>query len=328
MTPSRTWSCGVVLAVVIASTGCGSGPVQDGIAAQVDHTTISDAMVDHWMSVIAGGRRVSSEANRQSLRQHALDFLISSEWLIDEADDRGLRISDADIARRLEEQRRTAFPGGEAEFKEFMHATGQRRADLVFEAEAELASAKIQQMLARKERQITRTQIARYYREENWRFVIPELREVEITNMKSAAAVDELRRELKLGKRFASIAQLSAFEQARAPDISSTEATLEKAIFSARPGVLTGPMRKRVDYFLFEVTRVRPTMQLTLDQARGKIRQQLAARQHQRTITEFSTAFKKKWRAKTNCSAGFVVQKCRQYMGRTVPASENSFSLG
>jgi hypothetical protein len=56
------------------------------------------------------------------------------------------------------------------------------------------------------------------------------------------------------------------------------------------------------------------TKLLQLDEA--KYRQQTtAAHQSERALVEAAKAFTKKWRARTSCSAGYVVSECEQYRG-------------
>jgi foldase protein PrsA len=58
----------------------------------------------------------------------------------------------------------------------------------------------------------------------------------------------------------------------------------------------------------------KPGSQQTLKQAEPSIKSQLTATQQQTALSTFVKNFKKKWKAKTDCHAGYVVADCRQYI--------------
>jgi foldase protein PrsA len=252
-------AAGAVLVAVAGFAGCGGG-APDSVVARVGQTAITEASLDQWMSVRAGGGGVSDPLKQRygTLRQQALGFLISSRWLIGEAADQGLKMSAREIEQRFEAKKNASFPGGEAEFQEFLKATGQTVSDTMFEAKAELAASKIRQMLTSREPRITRAQIAGYYNRNRQSFAIAERRELEITNRKSTAQAQRLRREVESGRRLASVTQSESIERPRKTDRGGLPGylPLEKAIYSAKPNVLIGPVKQGVDYYLLEVNRV------------------------------------------------------------------------
>jgi foldase protein PrsA len=306
---------------LIAVTGfaaCGSS-VPDSVVVRVGQTAITETTVDHWMSAMAGGRIVRDPSKQdQTLRQQALAFLISSQWLIGEATNQGLKVSKQEIEQRFKEKKNTSFPGGEAEFHEFLKTTGQTVSDVMLEVKAELASSKIRQKVASREPKITQVQIAEYYTRNKQRYVRPERRELAITNRKSRAGIDQLIREIESGKSLASVTQLESVQrQATSGDKDKSNA-LEKAIFSAKPNVLDSA-KLRVDYYLFKVKQITASSEQPLAQVQSSIRKQLTAEQQQRTLAEFIKAWRKKWTAITDCHTGYVVPGCRQYKGPIVP---------
>jgi parvulin-like peptidyl-prolyl isomerase len=311
----RVSTCGATWLAVVGLAACG-GSASSTVVVRVGEAAISRAAVDHWMTVLAGGRvGGSSSERRQALKQQALGVLISSDWALGEAADEGLEVSGREIARHGAEKVRTAFPGGEAELHEFQRATGQSGADTVFEAKAELAAAKIRQAVVRKEPRITRAQIVRYYARNKELFVIPERRELQITNRKSAAEVATLRKEIESGRSFAAASQSDTVDRPSESHGGGRADVLEKAIYSAKPNVLTGPVKRRVDYYLFEVTRIKARAYRTLVQVQGTIKRQLASERERRAIAEFAKTWRSKWMARTDCSPGYVVYRCRQYTG-------------
>ena len=221
---------GVALIAVVALAARGGTP--EGVVVQVGQTAITKTTVDHWMSVMAGGRAVPDPSRQQdqSLRQQALSFLVFSQWLLGEATEEGLKVSERGIEQRFKEKESASSPGGGTEFHEFLKATGKTISDVMFEVKTELASSRIRQTVASKEPKITRAQIAKYYNQNKQRYAHPERRELVITNRKSKTEVDKLKREIESGKSLASVTKLESVE--RPATVSSTDKgdALERAV--------------------------------------------------------------------------------------------------
>jgi hypothetical protein len=64
--------------------------------------------------------------------------------------------------------------------------------------------------------------------------------------------------------------------------------------------------------------------QQTLAQAQAAIKQQLAAQAQQHRLAVFVKEFQKRWKAKTDCRAGFVMQDCKQYKAPETPAATSN----
>jgi foldase protein PrsA len=321
-------------AALLAGTGliaCGGG-ASEAAAVRVGRATITSTMVDHWMSVTAGGRTLSiASQQHQRLRQQVLEFLISSGWLLGEAAVRGVKVSGLEVAQRLGQKQRAAYPGGTAEINEFAKETGQTNADMMYEVEVELTAARLRQKLTSKARTITEAQVASYYRRNKQSFATPERREVETTNRKTAAQAKQVRREVEAGRVFATTKIKHLLLERPIKPISNRKdarehAALEKAVYSVRPNVLVGPIKMRFDYFLFKVKRIIPGRQPTLAQVKPAIRKRLLAEQQRLTLAAFITQWRQKWIAQTNCSPAYVVQKCKQYVGAKTAENPLTFS--
>jgi len=325
-------SAAALTIAAIAFAGC-SGSTDDSVVARVGAAAISKATVERWASALAGGRTPSDSSRRSALRAQALDLLIPSQWLLNEAAEDGIRLPPEELQRQLQQKQRTSFPGGAVELREFLEATGQSTSNVTFEAEAELASAKIRQMLAGREPAITEAQVASYYNRHKENFLIPEHRTLNIVAFLPKVKAEAFKRNVEAGRRrFTSLAARQTVELTpRAYALSrGRDANLARAIHFACPNVLSGPVTVyRIgykDYYLFEVKRIVPAKQRTLAQVQGSIRQQLTAERQRRTLTAFIRAWRQKWIARTNCSPGYVVQKCRQYRGPRTPEDPTTFS--
>lgn len=308
--------------VALAVAACGGG--SDAVVVRVGATPIAKTTVDHRVAVMAGGQAPNPDSHRyQTLRQRALEFLISAEWLLGEATAQGVRVTSQEVSKWLHEREQRSFPGAEAEYRAYLKATGQTAADGYLEAAAELASAKLRAVATSSAHPVTHAQVVAYYDAHRLRFAVPELREVSFTNRKSAAEADQLVRQIKPGERSAGLS-LGLTLARRGVDAMAT-LPLNAAVFAAKPHVLTGPVKQGADYFVFELTRILPEVPPTLAQVQGSIESKLADEARRRALAGFAAAWRATWTAKTDCRPGYVVAKCRQYTGPV--HAEDPFSL-
>ena len=324
---SRIVGLTAVLATTVIQGGCGGGG-GGPVVVRVRDTPITSVTVSHWMAVQAGGR--TPRTQNQALRAQALDTLISTQWRIGEAREQDVSPSPQEIAQRVAEKERTTFPGGEHEQQEFLNATGETLSDLTLEADSELAAAAIQRRLTSHEPTITKTEVALFYTRHKQRFFIPEQRDLLTTNRKSAAEATAIKKAVASGKSFATMSTPQTVERLAETDPreradTRIHAALQKAIYSAKPNTLTGPIRLRADYYLIEVKQITPARFEPLTQAAASIKKQLAEERRRRTISAFISAWRTKWTTRTNCRPGYIMQKCHEYKGPRPP--EDPLSL-
>jgi foldase protein PrsA len=304
----------VVCLMIVTVNGC------DGNAStpvvRVDGASITAAAVDHRMHLLQEGH-TSSTAR---LRRQAIDYLISARWLAGELVREGIELTDAEVDLRLQKARESRFPGGPTELAAFLRATGQNSADLRQQAEVELASEKLRERVVRAVARPSAAEVATYYARHRHRFLIPERRVVEIDNRKHKPEMLRVRREVE--QRHDLAAEAEKWTLVRP---SRTPQPLEAAIYAARPNSLVGPVRQGVDYFLFEVTRIVPAHYRPLSQVAPMIVRQLSAARARQALRAFIRSWRRRWRAKTDCRGGYVVDDCAEYRGRAAPETGVTF---
>ena len=93
-------------------------------------------------------------------------------------------------------------------------------------------------------------------------------------------------------------------------------------MFAAKTGVLGGPVKTPFGYYIYEVKAIHAPTQQSLAQVKETVKQQLASTQQQTALTKFVKEFEKSGRARTECRAGFVMQRCKQYKApKTTPST-------
>ena len=271
------------------------------------------------------------EQQYKSLQQEVLGFLISSAWVIGEAESQGVKVSDAEVKKEFEKIKSQQFPKA-AEFQKFLATSGQSVSDLLLRVKLNLLSSKIQQKIAKQKGTVTQAEISKYYNEHKSQFGAPEKRNVKIILTKTEAAANKAKQEIESGKSFASVAKSTSIDptsKAKGGELTGVvkgqeEKALDEAVFSAKKNVLGGPVKTPFGYYIYEVTATTPGSQQTLTQAQSSIKQQLTAQQQQQALSKFVKEFRKKWEGKTECRSGYLVQDCKGYKKPKTTPTEGS----
>jgi foldase protein PrsA len=260
------------------------------------------------------------EQQYKTLQQEVLGFLISSEWVIGEADSLGVKVSDKEVKKQFEKIKSQQFPKA-AEFEKFLKTSGQTVSDLLLRVKLNLLSSKIQQKIVKEKSKVTHKQIETYYKNNPKRFGVAEKRNLLIILTKTEDQAKEAKQEIESGKSFESVAKRVSIDPTSKSNggklagvvKGQEEKSLDAAVFGAKKGVLTGPVKTPFGYYIFEVQKITAGSQQSLQQAEASIKSQLTATQQQAALSKFVKEFKKKWTAKTDCRAGYVVADCKGY---------------
>jgi len=308
----------VTVAVATASVGAGACAGQGaggGAIARVGQAAITAETLTHWITVLAPGHHVG--ARHQALEQRALGFLISAQWLIGEAARDGVGVSDAEVQGRLREKA-NALAGGDGGLAQALAAAGQTIADASLEIRAELAAAKLRQMLRRSEPAVTTAEASRYYLRNVQRFAHNERREFYIVEDLGSLAIARQRfAEIKHGRNIA-LSSIRESEE-RSPHPLSAP-SIVKAIFTSRPGELMGPVAVNSQlYYLIQVISITPAAVQSFAAASPAIEAQLQRERRRRTLAAFVRSWTARWTARTDCRPGYVAPGCRQYAGTKAP---------
>jgi foldase protein PrsA len=275
------------------------------------------------------------EQQYKSLQQEVLGFLISSAWVLGEAESMGVKVSDAEVKKQFEQIKSQQFPKPE-EFKKFLATSGQTVSDLLLRVKLNLLSSKIQQKVSKEKGNVTQSQISKYYEEHKSQFGTPEKRNVKIILTKTEAAANKAKQEIESGKSFSSVAKAVSIDptsKAKGGEITGVvkgqeEKALDEAIFSAPKGKLGGPVKTPFGYYIYEVTATTAGNQQTLAKAQSSIKQQLTAQQQQQALSKFVKEFRTRWEGKTECRSGYSVQDCHGYKKPATPATSATPQTG
>jgi foldase protein PrsA len=252
------------------------------------------------------------------LRDQVMQFLVSSEWIQGEAKDQGVSVSEADVNKQFEQTKKQSFPK-DKDFQNFLKTSGMTLDDIRFRVKLDALSNKLRGKIVKGKDQVADKDIQAYYNKNKSRFAQPERRDLRIVLTKDKAKADTAKSALQSGQSWKSVAKKYSIDQASknqggvllAVAKGQQEKALDTAVFAASKGKLTGPVKTQFGYYVFQVTKVTPASQQTLDQAKPTIKQLLASQNQQKALDAFVKDFRKKWKDKTNCRKGYVIQDCK-----------------
>jgi len=340
-------------AVLLAAIVAGCGGVPGNAVAEVDGTAIEKQDFDHWMTVaakssgaavpkppdyeacVAEARKnlpkpgkgtpkttdaqLKTQCRQQydQMRNQVLNLLISFEWIEGEAQEQGVKVTDAEVKKSFDQQRRQSFPK-DADYRKFLRDSGQTEQDILQRVRLEALSNKIRDKVIKDKDKVTDAQISSYYDKNKATFSTPERRDLRVVLTRTKARADQARRELAAGATWAQVARRYSIDDAskseggRLPAVAKgqQEKAFDDAIFAADRGELTGPVKTQFGWYVFRVEKVTPADQQTLDEAEGTIRQTLASQNQQKALDTFVKDFRERWRDKTDCRDGFVTSDC------------------
>ncbi len=305
------------------ASGCSSGDA----VAHVGGTAISKSALDHWSSIelTASGQAASGRGTHS---QQALALLISADQLLGEAAAMHVTVSDKEVASRLSElefdqARSFQFEPASrtASFTRLLGRARETRSDRLLLLKLDLLAGRIEgKLLSQAERSLSRAEIASYYAKHKQRYVLPERRDLEVIGDYERPTIMKAKREVEAGADFLTVAKRVTLDQ-EAPEglelhlaRGEEEPEYDKVVFSAKPGVLYGPYLQAF-YYIFKVLKVTPPIQISLAHSEAKIRRQIAAARQQQIFGDFRHSMEQRWTARTDCRTGYVVPRCRQYVG-------------
>jgi hypothetical protein len=309
---ARMVGIGLVLAPTAGTMGCGKS-ASDPDAVRIGQIRIEPATVRHWERAISLRAAVTSSygRSRASQRAQALDFLISSHWLIGEAARQGLALPLGAVRRRMEE--RLSALSHASNINRALAATGRTISDVEFEARAALAAVKLRETIFSHVPAATEAEIVRYYQGHRQDLFGQERRVVDlIETPKSRSAAISLASRLNPGQPFA---KRAIHETVDRPTLQEEERNLNghlvRAIFAAPLNRTAGPVSYFGKWVIFVVRGVERTP-LGLPEATGSITETLLRIRRQHALKAFANRYRREWRSETICRTGFVVSECSE----------------
>src|SRR3954453_9773823 len=335
--------------------GCGADVPPNGVA-KIGDTVITKDQFNHWLNAAAHGsaapgsnvtvpdtpdftKCVATQAKQpvpkgakkpttaqlktqckqqyDALKQQVMQFLVSSEWIQQEADKQGVKVSDKEVQKQFQDQKKQSFQKDE-DYKKFLANSGMTEADLLFRVKLDVISNAVRTKVIKGKDKVSDAQIASYYNKNKKRFAQPERRDLKVVLTRTKAKADAAKAALDGGQSWASVAKKYSIDEAskaqggKLPGVAKgqQEKAFDDAIFSADKGKTTGPIKTQFGYYVFDVDKVTPATQQSLAQTKETIKNLLKSQNQQKALNDFVTKFRKDFKKQTKCSKTYVIPDC------------------
>ncbi|HEX3316487.1 MAG TPA: peptidyl-prolyl cis-trans isomerase [Solirubrobacteraceae bacterium] len=252
-----------------------------------------------------------------SLRDQVMQFLISAQWIMGEASDQGVKVSDANVNKRFQATKKQSFPK-DSDYQKFLTQSGMTQDDILFRVKLDALSNAIRNKVTKGQGKVTQAQITTYYNKNKKRFAQPERRDLRIVLTKTPAQAQAAKKALDSGQSWKVVAKKYSTDastkntggQLLAVTRGQQDRTFENAAFAAKTNKVLGPVKTQFGYYVFDVSKITPAAQQSLAQAKSTIQQLLSSQTQQKALNDFVKDFQKKWKDRTNCRKGFITQDC------------------
>ncbi|MEA2377603.1 MAG: foldase protein PrsA [Thermoleophilaceae bacterium] len=253
-----------------------------------------------------------------TLKREVMQFLIQSEWVTQEAEKRDIKVSDKDVAKSFEDQKKQAFPTDKA-YKQFLKTSGMTEADILFRVKLSQLQEKLTQKVTEDAKKVTTADVEQYYEKNQKRFAQPERRDLHVILTKTEAKAQEARSALDGGQAWKDVAKTYSIDQASkaqggklaAVAKGQQDKALEDAVFAASKGQVQGPVKTQFGWYVFQVDKITPASQQSLEQSRDTIKNLLRSQRQQKALDAFIKDFREQYKDQTNCSDDYRVAECK-----------------
>ncbi|MCZ7590329.1 MAG: peptidylprolyl isomerase [Gaiella sp.] len=321
MKRSLLLAAAALAAVTLVAAGCGdTDEVPADAVAVVDGSSITRATLDDLLarakkSYTAQKRSFpkAGTSEYQSLQTQAVAYLVQRAEYAREADKLGIEVTDAQIAKKLEEVKKQYFEGNQAKFEKGIAEQGYTEATLREDLRAQLLTEGIYNEVTG-DVKVTDADVRAYYDKNPATYTVPESRDVRHILVKTKTEADRIHAQLVAGGDFAALAKASSLDPGskdKGGELKvvrgQTVAPFDKAAFSLDTNELSEPVKTEFGYHIIQpVGSVKPGSVTPFAQVKDQIRTQLESEKKNGAVNKWVADVEKEYKGKVQYAAGFA----------------------
>jgi foldase protein PrsA len=270
------------------------------------------------------GKQSDSQLKKQckqeydTLKNEVMQFLIQAEWVQQEAEQQDVEVSQAAVKKSFEDQKKQAFPNDKA-YDRFLKTSGMSEEDILFRVKLDQLQQKLTQKVTEDAQKVSDQDIQEYYDKNKKRFAQPERRDLRVVLTKNEAKADQARNALEDGDSWRSVVKQYSIDEAskaqggKLPAVAKgqQDKALDDAVFAAKRGQIEGPVKTQFGWYVFEVEKITPASQQSLEQSKDTIRNLLRSERQQKALDGFIKDFREEYKDETDCAEDFRVAECK-----------------
>jgi foldase protein PrsA len=265
----------------------------------------------------------------EQFKTEVLGFLIRSTWLDQEATKDGVKVTDAELQKQIDDIKKQQFTQA-GSYEKFLQQAGLTNEDVLFQQRVRDLQTKITDKVTKGMGTVTDAQITDYYNKNKDKFATPERRNVRVVLTKTKAKAQQAKSALESGQSWTTVAKTYSIDQASknkggvlsgGVTKGQQEKALDTALFAADKGKLTGPVKTQFGWYVFEVTKITKAVQQTLAESKAQIKQTIQQSNQNGALTKFGNSYRKRYKATTDCRKGYQVDDCKNAPKKTSTTS-------
>jgi parvulin-like peptidyl-prolyl isomerase len=332
----------VLFAILAITEGLGDPSVSSGDVALVENAPgdigeVSEADFEHALLLASkqgGEKKVPKPGDPKydELKKTALNTLFESIWLQGVADEWGIEVTDAEVAKELKKVKEKSFKS-DAEFQKFLKESGYTPVDIDERVKLQVLSTQLQEELKEKAPTPSQSEIEAYYEAaKSTQFTQKPSRDIRLIVNKDRKKAEEAEAAIskdnsaanwgKVAKKYSEdpTTKENGGEQKGVQE-GVLEEPLNETVFNTPEGVIEDPIKTQRGYIVFEVVTSTPETVQELKAVESQIESALAQRLEQEYITGFVATFSNEWSQRTFCASGYETERCSNYESNGHPAS-------
>src|SRR5262245_708277 len=306
--------------ITVVAAGCGdTDEVPSDAVAVVDGTPIQKSTLDELLSrtkkTYAAQKRQFPKAGTtqyQSLQQQAVAFLVQREEYAREADKLGVKVTDAQIQKEVDNVKKQYFGGDQKKFEAGLKAQSYTLEALRADARAQLVSQGIYKDITNGVK-VSDGEAQQFYDQNIDRYRVADSREVRHILVKTKSEADKLRGELENGASFATLAKENSLdpgskEQGGKLTVSKgqTVEAFDKAAFSLDTNEISEPVKTQYGYHIIQpLTAVKKGRVTPFTEVRSQIKSQLVQQKKSTAVSDWVAKVEKSYKDKVQYAAGY-----------------------
>ena len=320
MKRSLMLAAAALAAITVVAAGCGgSDEVPSDAVAVVDGTTISRSTLDDLLArakkSYTAQKRAFPKAGTseyQTLQTQAVAFLVQREEYAREAEQLGIKVTDAQIAKKLDEVKKQYFGGSQTKFEKGLEDQGYTEATLREDIRSQLLTEGIYNKVTN-DVKVTDADVKAYYEKNKANYAVAESRSVRHILVKTKAEADKIYSQLEGGADFAALAKQSSLDPGSKDQggkltvtRGQTVAPFDKAAFSLKTNQISQPVKTQFGYHVIQpLSDVKPGSVTPFAQVKAQIKTQLDSESKNTAVNEWVAGVEKEYKDKVQYAAGF-----------------------
>jgi foldase protein PrsA len=287
--------------LVAGCGGGGSASVDDSDVAVVGSQHISKEQFDALMSQAersfkTQGRKFPKQGSTDyaTIKNQAITLLVQQAERESKADDMGVKVSDSDVEKRLEQIKKQYFGGSEKKYQQQLKKQGLTDAQVKRDIRGQLLSEKVFNDVT-SDVKVDSSAVHDYYIQHPQLYAQPQSRDVRHILVKNKALADKLYTQLKGGASFATLAK----KYSQDPGSKSVGGKLtvskgqtvpefDKAAFSLKTDAISKPVHTQYGWHIIQpLSNVKPRKTTPEKQVSASIKQQLEQQKKNEAMTKW-----------------------------------------